>query len=321
MVKRIELKQTNITENKVLEIEYNQEHEQEVLKIEEIINNNQYLFLDLFKEINKISYLSSNDDNTLYITSLTDLKDYVSEQLESIKEELIKPLLSENADTAKTIFLRTILMDMYNNLGLDVDLPTEKEEFTQHVNAVYLVLATKYYTDKEEPEKLLEYIMNPNEEIKQELLIWLNDMHRFDLLNMLLNEQYQILIKLDGEDEIRDSLLNNHLDSIIEIIEKDFQLAPLAEREITYNFPSITEEELHKMCQEFFLKIDPTGNWLKKYERYHQEVIVYCEKDPSTTIDWCNFKDGDDYIIIAPQNHTVSDFRDLVHEISHIVSL
>lgn len=321
MLKRIELKQANSEENRQFEIEYNKDNEPEVLKIEAMINNNQYIFSDLFKDLNKISYLSSNDDQTLYISSIADLKEFLSKKLESIKGELIKPLLDENANAAKTLFLRTVLMGLYSELGIDFELPSESSEFSQHVNAVYVVLAAKYYDEKDEPEKLIEYIMNPDNEKKQELLLWLNDTHRFDLLNMLLNEQYQILIKLDGEEEVRDSLLNNHLDAIIEIIERDFQLAPLAEQEITYTYPSLSQEELHKMCQEFFKKIDPTGNWLEKYERYHQEVIVYGEKDPATTIDWCNFKDGNDYIIIAPLNHTISDFRDLVHEISHIVSL
>lgn len=321
MFKQINLQQANSKKTRPLIIEYDQEHEQEVLKIEEIINNNKYIFSDLFKDLDKISYFSSNDGKTLYISSMEDLKIYLSKQLQEVKDELIKPLLAENATDAKVLFLRTILMGMYNDLGLDVDIPGNVSDFIQHVNAVYVVLAAKYYADKEQPQELLEFIMNPTAEKKNELLLWLNEMHRFDLLNSLLNEQYQILIKLDGEEEIRDSLLHNHLDAIIEIIERDFQLAPLAEQEITYNFPSLSQEQLHQMCQEFFIKIDPTGKWLEKYERYHQEVIVYGEKDPSTTIDWCNFKDGEDYIIIAPLNHTISDFRDLVHEISHIVSL
>ena len=161
MLKRIELKQANSEENRQFEIEYNKDNEPEVLKIEAMINNNQYIFSDLFKDLNKISYLSSNDDRTLYISSIADLKEFLSKKLESIKGELIKPLLDENANAAKTLFLRTVLMGLYSELGIDFELPSESSEFSQHVNAVYVVLAAKYYDEKDEPEKLIEYIMNP----------------------------------------------------------------------------------------------------------------------------------------------------------------
>ncbi len=321
MLKQIELNQANSEETRILEIEYSAENESEVLQIETMIKNNRFIFSDIFRELDKISYLSSNDDKTLYITSILDLKKYLSEQLNSIRGKLIKPLLEENSTFSKALFLRTILMGLYKDLGIDIEIPKAMTDLEQHVNAVYVVLAAKYYEETNEPDKLLEFIMNPDKDKKNDILVWINESSRFDLLNMLLNEQYQILIQLDGEEEIRDSLLNSHLDEVIEIIERDLQLAPLAEKEITYNFPTLTQEELHQMCREFFAKIDPTGKWLEKYEKYHKETIVYGEKDPSTTIDWCNFKDGDDYIIIAPLSHTISDFRDLVHEISHIVSL
>ena len=195
VLKQISLQQANSKETRPLIIEYEQEHEQEVLRIEEIINKNQYIFSDLFKDLNKISYLNFNDDKTLYISSLEDFKEYVSKRLDEEIDELIKPLLEEDETFAKVIFLRTILMGIYNELGLKVELPSDESEFTQQVNAVYVVLAAKYYSDQGQPEQLLEFIMEPNSDRKQDILLWLNEMHRFDLLNTLYSDTHRPVLQ------------------------------------------------------------------------------------------------------------------------------
>lgn len=329
MAKIIEIKlpQTDdstgkIQSNRVFQIEYDESHQQEALNVAKLITTNLFMISDLFNDLNKISFIGSNEPSTLNINSTADLKKYLSTLIPDFMQKVINQVKEYDQEQYETMLLRILLMHLYKTNGMEIELPTSDEDFSQHVLAVYAIVGVIYHLDKNIPEKYLDFILRLNDDDKTEILLWLNDRNRFKLLNDLLHEQYQILIKFDGDEHVRDSLLQNHLDDIIEIIDRDFALSPISEMTPNYQHPTLTKEELDALCTEFFKEIDPTGRWLEKYNHYNQDQIVYSKKDESTTIDWCNFCDEDGrYVVIAPLSGTIADFRDLVHEISHIVSL
>lgn len=318
----IKLKQPESEEDKILQVEYDELTEEEALNLMNIITTNKDIFSDLFSSLTKISFISSNDDSTLKISSMADLKSFLLSVIPAFNEKLNKLLSESDEVTSEAMFLRIMLMNLYKSLGLEIKLPAAKEEFAQQVSSVYAVVASKYYQETATTEDFADYLLNPSSEEQEKILFWLNNRNRFNLLNMLLHDQYQLLIKFDDEEKVSDTLLQNRLDDIISVLEKDFLRTPIRETEDKYSFPPLSKEELNEFCTEFFQEIDPTGKWLEYYKRYHQDQIVYCEKSEEATIDWCNFVDKDDnYLIVAPLTGTITDFRDLVHEIGHIVSL
>lgn len=318
----IKLNQPESDEDKLLQIEYDELTEEEALNLMNIITTNKDTFSDLFSSLTKISFISSNEETTLKISSKADLKKYLLSVIPTFNDKLNKMLSEANEVTSEAMFLRIMLMNLYKSLGLEVKLPGTDEEFAQQVASVYSVVAAKYYQETATDEDYADYLLNPSAEEQEKILFWLNNRNRYNLLNMLLHDQYQILVKFDDEDKVYDTLIQNRLDDIISVLEKDFLKTPTKETDDTYSFPTLSKEALNELCIEFFQEIDPTGKWLEYYKRYHQEQIVYCEKSEEATIDWCNFLDqDDDYLIVAPLTGTITDFRDLVHEIGHIVSL
>ena len=325
MIKTIKINLIDQQENKEIVhpfyIEYLNCNQEEAFYIEKLVLENLYTFSDLFSGLDKISFIESSSSTTLHIDSLNSLKSYLTNKIPSYMDKVTEPLRREDRYLSEAVLLKVLLLDLYKSLDLDVDIPNSIEQFNQHVNAVYTLIAADYYST--DPNKFLNFLFNiGDEEEKRKLFNYLNDKSRFSLLNVLLQEQYKILIKLDEESETKDNLLYSHLDEIIEILEQDLIETPILEQISSYQFPSLSKESLHNLCLEFFQSLDPSGKYKKIYQRLHDNQIVYIEKDEQNKIDWCNYRDEENgYIIIAPLNEKITDFRDLVHEVTHLLSL
>ena len=309
-------------EDKTFAIECDDTSEQQAIQIKEFIQKNLLMFSDLFKDLDKISFISSNEDSTLYISSMSDFKEYISKLIPEFMEKVNQQVDEISRKEYEAMLLRILLIDLYRESGLNVEIPFADEKFAQNVAATSAIAAVLYYTEKNSADDFLNYLFDQSLEEKQNILLWLNDKNVFNLLNQLLHEQYQRLIKFDGESDARDDLLHQHLDEIIGIIDSDFENTPINSNASNFSFSPLSPEQLDELCIEFFSNIDPTGKWLEKYNRYKQDQIIYSENDPTNPIEWCNFCDEDGkYVIISPLTGTITDFRDLVHEITHIISL
>ena len=54
-------------------------------------------------------------------------------------------------------------MDLYKSLDLDITIPNSIDKFSQHVNAVYTLVAAEYYKN-DNPNKFLEFLFSETQD-------------------------------------------------------------------------------------------------------------------------------------------------------------
>ncbi len=310
-------KDDNETGTRQLIIQYNNETEELASYLEKVINSNKYIFSDRLGNVDLINISSKKEKGkrTLNIETITDFKTYLATNMEPYRKELLKVL---EPPTAYAEFLRVLLLDIITLSDTNEKIFPPREQFTQMVASIYTTLAAKLSESPENDLDFIDFLVNPTSEKKDQIFIWLNDNYNWDLLNLLLDEQYTLLTN-SGEFG-QDNLIGTHLDGIIEVIKDDFDQNARDVDGTRYPFPALSEDKLDELCVEFFTAIDPTLTLVKYYFKYKEKQIIYGE--PTEGVDWCNFRGEDGtYLIVAPLSNTISDFRDLVHEVTHLISL
>ena len=77
----------------VLPIRYDEKHKQEAEQLKEILERNQMLFQMFLTGNKEISFLDSDDEETIYIDSISDLKELLSNvipaYMDMLKQEFI----------------------------------------------------------------------------------------------------------------------------------------------------------------------------------------------------------------------------------------
>lgn len=298
-------------------IKYDENSQEEAMKLQEKLIEHQLIFSEVLCGLDKISFIDSPDQTTLYISSIDGLKSYLKKRVKIIKDKTTTIISLKDKEQTAT-FLRGLLLELYQSLDIKVDNKEELTFFKGKENAIYDILAAHYYKDD---SQYLNYLLEDSKQAKEEIFSWFNEQERFNLLNQLLSEQYQLLFQSNQKEEIRDSFLLKYLSNINEQLEQEILGVPILEAMKNYESSPLSQEELYSLTKDFFDTIDPTGEWSKKFEYYHENKIVYEEKEENSNVEWCSFRYNDEYVIIAPLTGKLSDFRDLVHEIAHLVSL
>lgn len=295
-------------ETTVLPIEYNEQTEQLAIELKEILERNQMLFQMFLAFHKKISFLDSEEDDTLAINSIEEFKELLSSVIPAYLDILKKQVYEERKEDIEPAFLKMMLLNKVSS--------KDNQEIINNINAIYTIVGLNYYDN---PQELLNFIFNPTEEEKQKIFEWYNKKHRYDLMNMLLEDEYQNILEL--EDIENDSYLRTHLEELLELSEMDLsERFKVAEEEI--HLPTLTTDELDKLCIEFFIQIDPSLKWLKIYNELKQNNnILYGEEFIDPCSKWGCVETTDNVYIYAPLSGDISDFMYLIHEFVHCITL
>ena len=178
----------------VLPIEHDDKHKQEAEQLKELLERNQMLFQMFLTGQKKISFLDMNEEDTIYIESIEDLKKLLSNIIPTYMEILHKQVYS-NGNNMDTDLLRMLLVDIISSKeesGID---KTISKDINLNINTIYTVVAISYYND----EELIDFIFNPTGLEQEKIFKLLNAKERYNLMNMLLEEEYQKVLKIAKE--------------------------------------------------------------------------------------------------------------------------
>lgn len=294
--------------NKNLIIEYPTTKKKEAVFLSNCLLDHLNIFCDLLASIDKISFITSTNPKTLYIENILGLKDYLEDKIPAFKEIVIEDVPLTDRETA-LFLLKILLIDSLLQQGEEVERPEDVATLAGQTSMVLDIIAANYY---ETPTDYLDYLLTASSKNQSLLFDWFNNRERFHLLNTLMEEQKELIF--------RDTYLLNHLEELIPSLEQElFKISPsTTDYEIFLQQP-LSKEELHSLMQEFLKTIDSSGDWLNRYLEYHNTRIIYKEKDLSD--DWSTDLYEGQYMIFAPLTGTITDFRDLVHELAHLPAL
>lgn len=267
-------------ETNVIPIEYDENTLEETLRLKEILEKNEILFKIFLAQYKKISFLETKDKDILEISSIEEFKEITSYVIPTYLK-MFKDKIYEESKHSETSFLKIMLIDKVTTETSNVD----KELLTElklNINTIYAVAAINFY---EKEEDLIEFIFNPTDKEKEKIFNWLNSKERYNLINLLLEEEYQILLELESME--KDNYIRTHLQELLELTEIDIEDRLKTQNKKDKNLPKITQDELDKLCIEFLIKIDPSLKWLKLYnELKAKENILYGEKFPDSSSEW-----------------------------------
>lgn len=299
----------------VLPIRYDEKHQQEAEQLKEILEQNQMLFQMFLTGHKEISFLDSDDEETLYIDSISNLKEILSSVIPSYMDMLKRQVYKEGGKDVETVFLKMLLHDI---IASREDSEIEKDEqLSENINTIYTVVASNYYDN---PQDLINFIFNPTGSEKEKIFKWLNKKERYNLINMLLEDEYQNMLELESIEH--DSYLRTHLEEILELSEIDMSERFKYQKDKKVNLPKLTQKELDNLCIEFFIQIDPSLKWLKIYNKLKENKnILYGEKFPDPCSKWGCVETTDDVYIYAPLEYDISDFMYFIHEFVHCITL
>ena len=298
----------------VLPIECDEEHKQEAEQLKELLEGNQMLFQMFLTGQKKISFLDINEEDTIYIESIEDLKKLLSNIIPTYMEILHKQVYS-NGNNMDTDLLRMLLVDIISSKeesGID---KTISKDINLNINTIYALVAMSYYND----EELIDFIFNPTGLEKEKIFKLLNAKERYNLMNMLLEEEYQKILELEAVEH--DDYLRTHLEELLEMSEIDI-VDRFTKREKRTDLPTLAEEALDKLCIKFFILIDPSLKWLKIYNEFKKNNnILYGEEFPDPCSKWGCIETTEEVFIYAPLEGNISDFMYFIHEFAHAITL
>lgn len=309
---------TKIINTEVIEIEYENKDLQEVEKIRNAISKNYLFFQDLVRPYTRISF--TNRPNTIQVSSYEDFKQYIGSRLPEFLKQL-KESLASNKELNDVVYLKFILLDKYQVLQNYSPVFAGRDDLYAYINSIYTLTAADYY---ENPDDLLNFMFELKEEDKEKILNDLLEKRRFDLLNHLLQEQLDLMIQGTTDDTEYDSFLRNHMSEILSISQIDFMNGNIVvpNEETKVELPKINRTELHQLVREILMTIDPSLKWLKIYnEALDQNRIVYGKLHPDDKVEWCCTPHNGVRCIAAPLTGTIKDFRCMIHELMHYISL
>lgn len=306
---------------KVIEIEYDNNSEQQAHYLEKLINKNYGIFADLFNGLSKISFLPFKNDQTLYIENIDDLKDCVNEMIPDYLENVIPAIMQETNNQAKSLYLKLLLLDNEKIVDRHYPTLTEDKEYEMYINSIYSLAAAIYCKEKNCPEDFTDIIFDL-EDNKIRILSWLYKTASYELLNNLLEEQYQELTISSLEPDEKSQLLNSNLFEMLDLIQEDFNPDKyLNYRRLKYDVSPLTKDELDELCVEFFQKIDPSNTFLNLYNQIKYDRILTVKAKKDNLDNWFCTPSENGYIIVAPMTGTIRDFRSLIHEFTHFIEI
>ncbi len=298
---------------KIIKIKFDDTTMEDAKKLIDGLLSQQELFYKIINDISTISFVDDpqeTDQTKLCISSLTDFKEKLKERA-SVFRDLIKADIPIDDKKIARQLLQNILLDCIIKNGVPFYRSIDVPVFEKEVNKSFDILASHYYSDE---DAFFDYLLDNSNKSRIEILQWFNDKERFILFNDLLDEQYQNLI-------ISAPQLLGNFPSATKQLEENILTIDSTLYKKNYPYPKLSKEELDLLTKEFFSSIDETGEWLRIYESYCKDRIIYQDSnlDPNKT--WSVFLDHDQYQLMAPLKGDISDFIRLIHEIAHLVSI
>ncbi len=290
-------------------IEYTNDKEQDAKTLQLLLITN-YMFFSEFLGAYPIIRIgetneSLKEQDTLEVKDLEELK----ELLVGFLPYYINKLQIKGDDASLTSLLRIILINKY----LDADdntLGIKKEEISLYLESIYSLIAIDYY---ETPEEMIKSIMDLNKDEKKKLRNYLNSKYRLNLLNELLKEQIDYLHQASTHKNQENFMVEN-IDELLEHTSQEL-LSISFERKKEVEMPSLSEQELDYLIKEFLIKIDPSLNWLKEYEKLKRTKRIKPGKE------WNCAPDKGKWVINTNLTHTIEDFRCFIHEFMHYITV
>ena len=309
---------TKVINTEIIEIEYESKDKKEVEKIKESIKKNYLILKDLVSPYTRISF--TDTPNTIQVSSYEDFKDFINSRLEEYLTKL-KESLSKNADTNEVVYLKFLLLEKYNVLKNYSPAFAERDDLEVYINSMYTLAASSYYNNQTD---LLNFMFELPEKEKEKILKDLLEKRRFDLLNHLLQEQYDLIVQSTDSSEEYDTFLKNNMSEIISIAQLDFLngniIIPQEKKKV--DLPKLSRKELENLVREFLIEIDPSLKWIKIYnEALLEERIVYGRLNPKDKVEWCCTPYNGKRHIAAPLTGTIRDFRCMIHELIHYIAM
>ena len=193
----------------------------------------------------------------------------------------------------------------------------EQLDIEKYLNKIYLFIAKQYYKETNQHINIEgDYKLTKKE--KRRIFKWLNKKRRYELYNVLIQEQYNMLTRTDDIGNEYDPFIKNNISELINYIQQDVLSHKIIKKKaLNRTLPSLTPERLEELMEEYLIEIDPSLKWLEIYkEAMAKENIVYTNKE----LDWYCSNEYGYNMISAPLSNTLSDFPNLVHEFAHYVA-
>ena len=307
----------------IINIEYTKNHETDALKLKHVFEENPFFFQVLLSPIKTIRFIDEIDlecDDALEINCIEDIKQYLKDIIKEFVNKL-KITQAQDIDITEVMFLKYILLDKLEAIGNYNPEFKDRDDVEQYINSIYSLVASYYYDD---PIDLLDSLFKMDEVEKDTLYKWLRERRRYDLLNHLLEEQYDLIITGTNKERIYDPFIKDYINEIIAVTRIDSlkELISNEDQNNNVSLPKLSKEELDKLVKEFLITIDPSLKWLKIYnDLIENNLIKYKETSQDDSTIWsCSKVDGK-WHIIAPLSDTIKDFRCMIHEFAHYISL
>ena len=169
-----------------------------------------------------------------------------------------------------------------------------------------------------------------NEENKNKLYNFLNDIFRFYLLKNNIEDVYDIL------NNENDNYILNNLNKITELVEKTYYNTKKYQQDSVINISRLSHKELDKHFIDYLLSIDNSHEYLEIYNSIKENNrILYLDLlnddkknmlksklniTDSSYNDFFFRVDGSGGFIILDRKGTIEDFSKLAHEFAHFVT-
>ena len=277
-------------ETRVLPIEYDDNTEVKAKEIKNILERNPNFFKAFLPWDHIISCIDK--ENPLYIGEEDSILNHLDISASDANLILTNQLTSSKED--RKLILAYLLDQKYNE-------QEEKDDIED--KEIKLSAAIAYYDN--DYQQLHSYLIESKEEKDEEILAWLNDNYRFELLDFLIENQSTYQIEDNKLEEIED-MIDITLDEMDVLEEKgEYQ---------TISYP-MTKEETYHITKEFLATIDPTLSWLELFTQAEKEHKFIEELDT-----WQTFEIEDEQYINTPLTNTLEDPISLVHTFIDYIS-
>ena len=150
--------------------------------------------------------------------------------------------LDYDEDTLEEVeYLKVLILEKIKRLEvLENYYQLDIEKF---MNKVYLSLAKEYYKENNENITIDESYEVTSEE-KERIFEWLKNKRRYELYNVLIQEQYNLLTRIDDYGNIYDQFINNNIYELMNYIQQDILTSEILTEDILeYAAPKLTTEE------------------------------------------------------------------------------
>lgn len=279
----------------------------DIKRIAEIINLNQYLFIDYNgKVISLVPPTSSENDNVIYITDFDQFFD-----------NLLKAFL-QDANFTSALADPAVLPAVYIKL-LVRKIAQDKDVFVMADNDIspdmlWFFAACKYFDTKTNFSELSSFLKYRNN--SECIFEWLKETQRFNAYNYLLEAISNYLKEYDL------SFFDNIGDIIFKMSEESMMLSYSLRKESDYDLPPMSPEAFEQTFFCFLDSIRAPEQWKNMYIKLKSEKGILFEESTDGLDHSEVFKaeDGTKKIRVTT-DETIKRFASFVHEFMHYVAL